>query len=53
MGVATYTTADDMPEELRRALPDVEELKRVLNQETEKEIIVRNNRAPVAKNIVR
>ena len=37
MGVATYTTADDMPEDVRRALPDVEELKRVLNQETEKE----------------
>ena len=53
MGVATYTTADDMPEDVRRALPDVEELKRVLNQETEKEKIVRNNRAPVAKNIVR
>ena len=41
MGVATYTTADDMPEDVRRALPDIEELKRVLNQETEKEIIVR------------
>ena len=41
MGVATYTTADDMPEDVRRALPDVEELKRVLNQETEKEKIVR------------
>lgn len=34
MGVATYTTADDMPEDVRRALPDIEELKRVLNQET-------------------
>ena len=34
---ATYTTADDMPEDVRRALPDMEELKRVLNQETEKE----------------
>lgn len=53
MGVATYTTADDMPENVRRALPDVEELKRVLNKETDKEKIVRNNRAPVAKNIVR
>ena len=41
MGVATYTTSADMPEELRRALPDIEELKRVLNQETEKEKIVR------------
>ena len=37
MGVATYTTADDMPENVRRALPDVEELKRVLNKETDKE----------------
>lgn len=35
MGVATYTTSADMPEELRRALPDIEELKRVLNQETD------------------
>ncbi len=34
MGVATYTTSADMPEELRKALPDMEELKRVLNQET-------------------
>ena len=41
MGVATYTTSADMPEELRRALPDIEEFKRVLNQETEKEKIVR------------
>ena len=41
MGGATYTTSADMPEELRRALPDIEELKRVLNQETEKEKIVR------------
>ena len=41
MGVATYTTSADMPEALRRALPDIEELKRVLNQETEKEKIVR------------
>ena len=30
MGVATYTTSADMPEELRKALPDMEELKRVL-----------------------
>ena len=33
MGVATYTTAGDMPEELRKALPDMEELKRILSQE--------------------
>lgn len=28
MGLATYKTATDMPEELRRALPDIEELKK-------------------------
>ena len=33
MGVATYTTSADMPEELRKALPDMEELKRVLSKE--------------------
>ena len=37
MGVATYTTSADMPEELRKALPDMEELKRVLNQGTEQD----------------
>lgn len=31
MGVATYTTAGDMPEELPKALPDMEELKRILS----------------------
>lgn len=30
MGVATYTTAADMPEELRKALPDMDELKRIM-----------------------
>ena len=30
MGVATYTTSDDMPEKLRKALPDIEELKKLL-----------------------
>lgn len=30
MGVATYTTENDMPEKLRNALPPVEELKRLL-----------------------
>ena len=30
MGVATYTTAEEMPEQLRKALPDMDELKRVL-----------------------
>lgn len=30
MGVATYITTADMPEKLRKALPDVEELKKLL-----------------------
>lgn len=30
MGVATYKTVSDMPERLRKALPDVEELKKLL-----------------------
>ena len=30
MGVATYTTTSDMPEQLRKALPDIEELKKLL-----------------------
>lgn len=30
MGVATYTTTEDMPDKLRKALPDVEELKKLL-----------------------
>ncbi|MBQ7530350.1 MAG: DUF1016 family protein [Paludibacteraceae bacterium] len=36
MGVATYTTAADMPEELRKALPDMDELKRIMAKEGEK-----------------
>lgn len=30
MGVATYSTSRDMPEKLRKALPDIEELKKLL-----------------------
>lgn len=30
MGIATFKTADDMPEKLRKALPDIEELKKLL-----------------------
>ena len=30
MGVATYTTSQDMPEPFRKALPDIEELKKLL-----------------------
>lgn len=33
MGVATYKTSKDMSEELRRALPDIEDLKRLLDTE--------------------
>ena len=34
MGVATYKTADDMPENLRKALPDIEDLKSLLARDT-------------------
>lgn len=34
MGVATYKTADDMPEKIRKALPDVEDLRRLLDGDT-------------------
>ena len=30
MGVAAFKTADDMPEKLRKALPNIEELKKLL-----------------------
>ncbi len=30
MGVTTYKTTAEMPEELRKALPDIEELKKLL-----------------------
>lgn len=33
MGVATYKTSKDMSEELRKALPDIEELKKLLDTE--------------------
>ena len=33
MGVATYKTSRDMSEQLRKALPDIEELKRLLDTE--------------------
>lgn len=35
MGVATYKTSEDMPEELREALPDVEDLKKLLRTDEE------------------
>jgi predicted nuclease of restriction endonuclease-like (RecB) superfamily len=31
MGVATYRTSKDLPERLRNALPDIEELKKLMN----------------------
>lgn len=30
MGVATYKTSDEMPEALRKTMPDIEELKKLL-----------------------
>jgi hypothetical protein len=30
MGVVTYRTSEEMPERLRKALPDIEELKKLL-----------------------
>ena len=30
LGVATFRTADEMPEPLRKALPNIEELKKLL-----------------------
>ncbi len=33
MGVATYKTAADMPEDLRKALPDFEDLKKIISDE--------------------
>lgn len=33
MGVATYKTAADIPEDLRKALPDLEDLKRIISDE--------------------
>ena len=30
MGVATYTTSEDIPDRFRKALPDIEELKKLL-----------------------
>jgi hypothetical protein len=33
MGVATYKTSNDMSDELRKALPDVEALKKLLDDQ--------------------
>ena len=37
MGVATYTTAEDMPEQLRKALPDMDDLRQLLNKEVKED----------------
>ena len=37
MGVATYKTAKDMPEELRKALPDVDDLRRLLDGDAKRD----------------
>ncbi len=31
MGVATYSTSADMPDNLRKALPDIDDLKKILS----------------------
>ena len=38
MGVATYKTSKDMSEELRKALPDIEDLKRLLDSEEDLDV---------------
>ena len=35
LGVATYRTSKDMPENMRKALPDVEDLKKLLSSDNE------------------
>ncbi len=36
MGVATYKTSKDMSEELKKALPDIDDLKRLLDEDSER-----------------
>ena len=38
MGVATYKTADEMPENFRKALPDMEALKSILNDSIKEDV---------------
>ena len=35
MGVATYKTAEDMSEELRNALPDMDEMRKLITENNE------------------
>ena len=37
MGVATYKTADDMPEKFRKALPDIDALKKLMSEGQDKD----------------
>ena len=37
MGVATYKTISDMPKEMQRTLPDIEELKKLMNDDNDNE----------------
>ena len=38
MGVATYKTADEMPENIRKALPDMEDFKKLLGENKENKV---------------
>ncbi len=33
MGVATYKTSDDMPQELKNALPNIDDLRKLLDSD--------------------
>ena len=35
MGVATYKTAEDMSEAIRKALPDIDEMRKLLTESKE------------------
>ena len=39
MGVATYRASKDMPERLRNALPNIEDLKKVINTNADKALL--------------
>ena len=37
MGVATYKSASEMPERLRKALPDIEDMRKLIQGKSETE----------------
>ncbi len=37
MGVATYKTSKDMPDKLKKALPDIDDLRKLLESNEKKE----------------